>query len=83
MSGAPVTLRFGSIEVEVCPGVVFVRPITCLAAGDLNRSLAFRSAEDVAEALQQHKSRCAGRRKPNADYVAALNAILKEHCNVF
>lgn len=83
MSGALVVRRFGPIEVEVRTGVVFVRPITALDAGGLNRPLSFRSREEVAEALQQHKSRRAGRLKPNADYVAALGFILKEHLDVF
>lgn len=85
MSTVFPTRRFGEIEVEARTGVVFVRPITCLADGALRRSLSLRSLEEASDALNQYHSRCAGRRSPpkNADYVAALGFVLKECRDVF
>jgi hypothetical protein len=89
MTRANTVTRFGPIEVEVKPsagfsyGSVIVRPVLDLDDFGLNRAVSFHSIEEVMESYNQHLGRARSRKKVCADYIEALDFLLKEHANGF
>jgi|GEM_PF-2636597 len=89
MTRANTVTLFGPIEVEVRPsagfsyGLAIVRPLIALDDFGLNRPVSFHSIEEVMESYNQHQGRARSRKKVCADYIEALDFLLKEHAHGF